>query len=172
MPTTLRKNQQPSRRRGAAAVEFAFVIPVVITMVFGMIELGRGYLVQHILTETARRACRFGVALQSSQVPAAYSGNWNGYVLDNIVTPVLNQNGISGTTTNFYVTAWGTTDNLATDTSADMSTASGPQYSGNVYNPGSEVSVVITVPTSNVSWGVNRYLIGGTLKGQYTLRKE
>jgi Flp pilus assembly protein TadG len=172
MRTGLRKPQ--TRRRGAAAVEFAVVIPVVILMVFGMIELGRGYMVQHILTETARRACRFGTSLVLSEIPIAYRSTgssypWNDYVNAVIVTPPLQYSGISGHTVTYYITDWGSTDST---TNSDLSTAKGPNYGGAVYVPGSEVTVKISVPTSNVSWGINQYLIGGTITGQYTLRKE
>jgi Flp pilus assembly protein TadG len=180
-----------TRRRGAAAVEFAFIIPLVIFMIFGMIEFGRGFMVQHIITETARRACRYGVGLNSGQVPAtssggaSYSSNWNQYVKDTIVDPTLTANGITGYTTYFYVTDWGASDAITSGTDSDISTAKSPQYSGNVYNPGSEISVVITVPYNAVSWGINQttfqaagtqvstgFLVGGTLTGMYTLRKE
>jgi Flp pilus assembly protein TadG len=182
MPTGCRKPQ--TRRRGAAAVEFAVIIPLVIIMVFGMIEFGRGFMVQHIITETARRACRFAVGLNSPQVPDSnQAGNWNGYVTDTIVTPTLTTNGVWGTTVNYYVTDWGATDNVGTGTTADISTAKSPQYSGNVYNAGSEITVVITVPYNSVGWGIGTttfnggqmrtgYLVGSTLTGQYTLRKE
>jgi Flp pilus assembly protein TadG len=186
MQTRLR--DRSTRRRGAAAVEFAFIIPLVIFMIFGMIEFGRGFMVQHIITETARRACRYAVGLNSGQVPTGgknYSGNWNQYVKDTIVDPTLTANGVTGYTTHFYVTAWGSTDVITSDSDVDISTAASPQYSGNVYNPGSEITVVITVPYNAVSWGINQttfkvagngvstgFLVGGTLTGQYTLRKE
>jgi Flp pilus assembly protein TadG len=186
MRVGLRKQQ--TRRRGAAAVEFAFIIPLVIFMIFGMIEFGRGFMVQHIITETARRACRFSVGLNGGQIPTSgksYSGNWNQYVKDVIVDPTLTANGVTGYTTHFYVTDWGSTDIISSDSDTDISTAKSPRYSGNVYNPGSEITVVITVPYNAVSWGINQttfqaagtpvstgFLVGGTLTGQYTLRRE
>ena len=45
-------------RKGVAAVEFALVVPVVILLIAGSIELGRAVMVQHILEETARTGCR------------------------------------------------------------------------------------------------------------------
>ncbi len=45
-------------RRGAAAVEFAVVLPVFITLVFGMIEYGRMVMVQQVITNAAREGCR------------------------------------------------------------------------------------------------------------------
>jgi len=48
-------------RRGAAAVEFAVVAPVLFLMVFGMIEYGRAVMVQQIMTNAAREGARSAV---------------------------------------------------------------------------------------------------------------
>jgi Flp pilus assembly protein TadG len=52
----LRKN-----RRGAAAVEFAIVLPVFILLVFGMIEYGRMVMVQQVITNASREGARRAV---------------------------------------------------------------------------------------------------------------
>ena len=44
--------------RGAAAVEFALVIPVLLLLVFGMLEFSRAYNVQISLTNAAREGAR------------------------------------------------------------------------------------------------------------------
>ncbi len=49
------------RRRGAAAVEFAFVAPVFFLLVFGMIEFGRMVMVQQVITNASREGARLGV---------------------------------------------------------------------------------------------------------------
>ena len=48
----------PPSRRAATAVEFAVVAPVFFLFVLGFIELGRGYMVQHLMTNAARQGCR------------------------------------------------------------------------------------------------------------------
>ena len=48
-------------RRGAAAVEFAVVSPVLFLLVFGMIEYGRMVMVQQVITNAAREGARKGV---------------------------------------------------------------------------------------------------------------
>jgi Flp pilus assembly protein TadG len=60
-------------RRGAAAVEFAFVAPVFFVFVFGMIEYGRMVMVQQVLTNAAREGARIGVldGSTTSQVTTA-----------------------------------------------------------------------------------------------------
>ena len=49
------------RRRGAAAVEFAIVLPVFVTLVFGMIEYGRMVMVQQVITNASREGARRAV---------------------------------------------------------------------------------------------------------------
>ena len=53
-------------RRGAAVVEFAFVAPLFITLVFGMIEFGRVVMVQQLLTNATREGARVGVLTDAS----------------------------------------------------------------------------------------------------------
>jgi Flp pilus assembly protein TadG len=49
---------RPRKRRGASAVEFALVAPVLFLFIFGMIEFGRLVMVQQILTNAGREGAR------------------------------------------------------------------------------------------------------------------
>ena len=46
------------RRRGAAAAEFAVVLPVFLLVTFGILEFGRMIMVQQVLTNGAREGAR------------------------------------------------------------------------------------------------------------------
>lgn len=46
------------RRRGASVVEFALVAPVLLLVVFAMVEFGRAIMVQQALTNAAREGAR------------------------------------------------------------------------------------------------------------------
>ena len=48
----------PSGDRGAAAVEFALVLPLLLVLIFGMIDFGRAYNQQITLTQLAREGAR------------------------------------------------------------------------------------------------------------------
>jgi len=48
-------------RRGAAAVEFAVVSPVLFLLIFGMIEYGRMVMVQQVITNASREGARKAV---------------------------------------------------------------------------------------------------------------
>ena len=60
-------------RRGAAATEFAIVAPLFILLVFGIIELGRGLMVQQVLVNASRVGARQAITVgaSSAEVQAA-----------------------------------------------------------------------------------------------------
>ena len=45
-------------RRGLAVVECAVILPVVVLLIMGAVELSRAVMVQHVLQEAAQAACR------------------------------------------------------------------------------------------------------------------
>jgi Flp pilus assembly protein TadG len=55
-----------TRERGAAAVELAIILPLLLLIVFGIIEFGRGYEVKVQLTGSVREGAR-ALALGQSQ---------------------------------------------------------------------------------------------------------
>jgi Flp pilus assembly protein TadG len=55
--------------RGAAAVEFALVLPVIILLLFGIIEFGRAWNVKQVLTDAAREGARVA-AVNNGVLPA------------------------------------------------------------------------------------------------------
>lgn len=56
----LRRNKR-QKRNGAAVVEFAMVIPVMLVFTFGMIELSRMSMVKESLTQASREGARVGI---------------------------------------------------------------------------------------------------------------
>lgn len=48
----------PRTDRGAAMVEMALVLPILVLLIFGIIEFGRGYYTRTTLTHAAREAVR------------------------------------------------------------------------------------------------------------------
>ena len=47
-------------RKGTVAVEFAVLMPILLTFLFGIVEIGRGYDVSHVMTLAVREGARFG----------------------------------------------------------------------------------------------------------------
>lgn len=54
---------QKKKQKGATAVEFAIVILIFVTIVFGIIEFGLLMYNQHIVTNAAREGARFGIVI-------------------------------------------------------------------------------------------------------------
>jgi len=60
--SSLTKRGKTSRlRRGAAVVEMAVVLPLLLTLVFGIIEFGWTFMVYQNVTNAAREGCRVAV---------------------------------------------------------------------------------------------------------------
>ncbi len=55
---SMRRNR---KRRGTAVVEMAVVLPVLLTILFGIIEFGWTFMVYQSITNAAREACRIAV---------------------------------------------------------------------------------------------------------------
>src|SRR5262245_20161635 len=56
-----RRRAKSGQRRAATSVEFAVVSLVFFTMVFALVELGRGLMSDYLVVNAAREACRTGV---------------------------------------------------------------------------------------------------------------
>jgi Flp pilus assembly protein TadG len=63
-----KRGTESSRVRGAAVVEFAVVLPLLLTILFGIIEYGWVFMVRQTLQTAAREGCRVAV-LQTSIEP-------------------------------------------------------------------------------------------------------
>jgi Flp pilus assembly protein TadG len=117
------------------------VAPVIFGAVLGMIEVGRGIMVVHLLNNAARAGCRVGILEGKSTNDITTAVN-------NTLIPV----GIKSDTVTVQVN----------DGLADASTA----------QAGNEITVVVTVPVSKVTWLPGGVFLSGSLSGQYTLRRE
>ena len=62
-------------RRGAVAVEFACVAPVLLALVVGMIELTRVYDVQNVLETSAREGARFAALDRTGMLQDGQTAN-------------------------------------------------------------------------------------------------
>ena len=67
---TTDRNRGPSRRRGAAVVEFAVVAPLLFLVLFTTIEGGRMIVVNQILANASREGARRAVLEQASAAEA------------------------------------------------------------------------------------------------------
>jgi len=80
-----------SRRRGAVAVEFAIVAPILVAVVFGLVELGRAFETQNMLEVAAREGARFASMDRDGLLAPGESANDK--MVDDVKT-MLASNGI------------------------------------------------------------------------------
>lgn len=78
-------------RRGAVAVEFAVVAPILVALLFGLIELGRAFEMQNLLEVAAREGARFASMDRDGLLDPGESANTK-MVQD--VTTMLASNGV------------------------------------------------------------------------------
>ena len=79
----MHKQQGNSDQKGAAAVEFAIILPVLVLLLFGMIEWGLLLFNQQVITNASREGARAGIVVRSPRlsdveiraVVTAYSGD-------------------------------------------------------------------------------------------------
>ncbi len=95
-------------QKGAAAVEFAIVLVLLLMLVFGIIEFGLLLYDKAILTNASREGARFGIVLSNPRhtnteiqnVVTTYCSNYlitfGGPTLVNIPTPIWTDNDGSG----------------------------------------------------------------------------
>jgi Flp pilus assembly protein TadG len=57
--------------RGAAAVEFALVLPILVVLVFGVVDFGRALFAYNYLTSAVREGGRFAAVQNSASAQAA-----------------------------------------------------------------------------------------------------
>ena len=89
----------PSRDRGATAVEFALVLPILLLLILGIIEFGRAYHLQTTLSNAARDSVRV-MALQDSVTAARSTAKVSAQLsdLDDSMIDVTPEDGCSSAT--------------------------------------------------------------------------
>ena len=60
-PSNRRRRAPGCRRHGVAMIEFAFCLPILLLLVFGIMEMGRALMVYQILTNGAREGARLAI---------------------------------------------------------------------------------------------------------------
>ncbi len=109
-------------RKGAAAVEFAMLLPLLCTVTLGMMEIGRGQMVCRIMDSAAQDGAQVAASPSSSNA-----------TVTSAINSVLTANNI--TAANATITI------LVNNAAADVSTA----------NANDKISVMVSIAASNTS---------------------
>ena len=120
--TQARINRLVNSLKGQAIVEFTIILPVLILIMFGVIEFGRMMMVEQILASTARAGVREAVLSQTTPTTAT---------IKNTLITNLTAAGVKNVTTGQVV--FTPVDTVAASKDA-------------------QISLTITVPFSQVSW--------------------
>jgi len=98
------------RQEGAAMVEFALILPVLLILILGGMDLGHMFYLQHLITNASREGARFGAKYTggSSPSPTAISTyvtsssglNYDSFKLDGLTVTAV----YSGTSPNRIIT--------------------------------------------------------------------
>jgi Flp pilus assembly protein TadG len=141
----VRRTQRGARRRhGVVMAEFILVFPILLLAIVGIVELGRGVMVQQIVTNAAREGARRAV------LPEATND-----AVTTLVENYLVQTSLGAGTHQIDV--------LDEDGQAlDLSTA----------NPRDVVRLRVSVPYNEVGFGIYAYLANSTIGAEVQMRKE
>lgn len=134
------------RRRGAVALEFAIVFPILLIAIVGLVELSRVLMVQQVMINAAREGARRAV------VPASNDAELTGE--NGILSHYLSNAGIPATYT---------VQVLVNGSPSTVVAAS----------PHDELTVVVSIPYGDVTWGFTTFFAGNAnLVAGVTMRKE
>lgn len=138
------------KRRGAAIVETAIVLPVFLAVTLGIVEFGRAMMVGQLVTNAAREGARLAVI----------DGSTNSSVETSIK--------------DFLTQAAGTSASDVTVTITITPAAGNPNPGNNLASSRTKdvIAVKVEVPFNKVSYVTGNYLDGKKLIAQSTMRHE
>lgn len=142
--------QRPGERRGVAAVEMAFVLPLFLMLVLGIVEFGRALMVGQLVTNSAREGARIAVITGSTNTEVEQ------HIEDFLIA---------------------TTDVAATDVDVDITITpapGNPDPGGQVAAAEKKdlITVRVQLPFDKVSFVAGSFLNGKNLTGQASMRHE
>lgn len=104
-----------NRDRGAAAVEFALVVPVLLLLVFGIVDFSRAYNAQITLSEAAAQGVRtLAVGGTAAQAETAVRNSLQGSSIPSGDVTFSNEAACSGTNTKATITVTDASFSLVT----------------------------------------------------------
>ena len=88
----VRATRSKSRASGTTIIEVGFVLPIFLLLVFGMVEIGRAFMVSHLLSNAARNGCRIGVLPNkaNSDITSSVNSTLAGQVSNQTTTVTVN----------------------------------------------------------------------------------
>jgi hypothetical protein len=130
------------REDGSIAVEFAIIFPILMLLVFGVIDFGHAWYMRHLMSDASREGARYGTR----------------YTTGNANTRILPKN-LSPTVTDYLLQTWGLKNLLPSDANP-LVTLGGPAATENNASilAGEDFNVTIT---AQKTWFVLGKLLPG-----------
>jgi Flp pilus assembly protein TadG len=152
----LARTCHPARRRGAATVEFAVVVPILLLFILGIIEIGRLVMVAQVDTNAAREAARY-----------ASQGAANTSTIDTYTRNYLTSAGINGAAAGQDSAVTVTVEAQANGTWAATNDPS-------TLPSGTPIKVTVSSNFNQQSWLPTRFFVGNNtqVQGVAIMRKE
>ena len=120
---------------GAAAVEFALILSLLLVIVFGIIEFGRTYSEYQVFVGAAREGARHGAVGESqAEILSSVTGASVGYTLSE--TPTITVNGLAADDPPCNQDTAGDTVEVSWDQTFDISIPFLPAWSPSVHVEG------------------------------------
>ncbi len=107
-PLRLPHLTKPDARRGALTVEMALITPVLLALIFGVMQVGYAFMVQHALQDAARQGCRTAVLRTRSNAAVVTA-----------IQSLLQQEGLSPSKTTTTILVNNITGNVAAAQAGD-----------------------------------------------------
>ncbi|MFH5802905.1 TadE/TadG family type IV pilus assembly protein [Alienimonas sp. DA493] len=139
------------RRRGAALVEAAIALPIFFLTILAIVEFGRAMMVGQLVTNAAREGARQGILYGSADAE----------VRDRVATFLQNAADIEPEHVDVQI-------DVAPGPDREDAAPEGVVDA----QSGDRVTVRVTVPWDQASWGVLRWLGGESFQGEATMRHE
>jgi Flp pilus assembly protein TadG len=157
----LRPNVHPARRRAAAAVEFAVVVPHLLMFLLGIVEYGRLLMAAQITTNGSREGARY--AVQADTAPSDVSTYTRSY---------LTQAGIPAAAVTSVTTETQVSNSDPGYTAQNQGWVAATDLTG--LKAGTPVRVRVVVNFDEASWLPTTVFVskGSQLTGTTVMRKE
>jgi Flp pilus assembly protein TadG len=142
-------------RRGAAAVEMALVLPLFLLVVFGIVEFGRAFMVEHLLANAARVGAR----------KAIVNGSTNSEIEQTIMGFCSQSMGVDQDAVTVTVAVESASENDDDDESGSGSSLSNATM-------GDMCTITVSVPFDEVSFLPGSFLGGAQLRSTCAMEHE
>lgn len=132
----------PVARPGSVIVEFAVLVPVLVFLMLGMLEMARAIQVRQVLGDAARAACRQAIQY--------------GYTSDNVST---NAKAILD---DYLDVNSADTTNPSANATVTVAVNGSSATNASAAKKGDVITVTVSIPASSIGWVTPRYITSGT----------